>query len=78
MLYFFAISDERRPINRDRRRTGNYSYYLKMKQWDTEQFFKYTRMTIPVFEKLILKIAPKIQHQYRSDDIYPKALVCLP
>nr|CAI5854602.1 unnamed protein product [Callosobruchus analis] len=60
---------ERRPINRDRRRTGNYSYYLKMKQWDTEQFFKYTRMTIPVFEKLLLKIAPKIQHQYRSDGI---------
>nr|CAI5866062.1 unnamed protein product [Callosobruchus analis] len=60
---------KRRPINRDRRRTGNYSYYLKIKQWDTEQFFKYTRMTIPVFEKLLLKIAPKIQHQYRSDGI---------
>nr|CAI5852868.1 unnamed protein product [Callosobruchus analis] len=43
-----------------------------MKQWDTEQFFKYTRMTLPVFEKLLSKIAPQIQHQYRSDGISPE------
>ncbi|VEN48424.1 unnamed protein product [Callosobruchus maculatus] len=63
---------KRRPINRDRRRTGNYSYYLNMKQWDTDQFFKYTRMTIPVFDKLLAKIRTKIQRQYRSDGISPE------
>ncbi|VEN34117.1 unnamed protein product [Callosobruchus maculatus] len=63
---------KRRPINRDKRRTGHYSYYLKMEQWDTDQFFKYTRMTIPVFEKLLSKIRSKIQRQYRSDGISPE------
>nr|CAH7749890.1 unnamed protein product [Callosobruchus chinensis] len=58
-----------RPINRTRRATGNYSYYQKMKSWDPEQFFKYTRMTIPVFENLLKKIKPRIRKQYRSDSI---------
>nr|CAI5864399.1 unnamed protein product [Callosobruchus analis] len=68
----YLAKERARRFERDRRRTGNYSYYLKMKHWDTDQFFKYTRMTTPVFEKLLSKITPKIQHQFRSGGIFPE------
>lgn len=43
-----------------------------MKTWDPEQFFKYTRMSIPVFEKLLSKVRNMIEKQYRSDGIAPE------
>lgn len=58
-----------RPINRERRQFGNFQYYKKMKQWDSEQFFKFTRMTRPVFEMLLGKVKPIISKQKRSDGI---------
>lgn len=61
-----------RPINRARRTSGNFNYYKKMKSWDPEQFFKYTRMTVPVFEKLLTKVRAKIGKQFRSDGISPE------
>lgn len=61
-----------RPINRARRTFGNFNYYRKMKSWDDEQFFKYTRMTVPVLEKLLNKVKTKISKQYRSDGITPE------
>ncbi|KAJ8913882.1 hypothetical protein NQ315_005679 [Exocentrus adspersus] len=39
-----------------------------MKSCDAEQSFKYTRMTVPIFKKLVNKI-PKISKQRRSDGI---------
>lgn len=58
-----------RPINRTRRQGEAYQYYEKMKSWNPEQFFMYTRMTVPMFEKLLKKIKPKISRQKRSDGI---------
>lgn len=58
-----------RPINRFRRISGNYQYYEKMKSWDAPQLFKYTRMTLPVFKKLLHLIKHKINKQIRSDGI---------
>ena len=58
-----------RPINRKRRLSGNFQYYINMKVWDLDQFFKYTRMTPPVFEKLLTWVKPHIQKEHRSDDI---------
>nr|CAI5859287.1 unnamed protein product [Callosobruchus analis] len=40
-----------------------------MKSWDTQQFFKYTRMNVQVFEKLLVKIKESIAKQTRSDGI---------
>ncbi|KAJ8914187.1 hypothetical protein NQ315_015960 [Exocentrus adspersus] len=57
-----------RPINRARRQKGGFQYFKKMKSCDAEQFFKYTRMTVPIFQKLVNKI-PKISKQRRSDGI---------
>nr|CAI5866080.1 unnamed protein product [Callosobruchus analis] len=34
-------------------------------------------MTLPVFEKLLSKIAPQIQHQYRSDGISPEEILVI-
>nr|CAI5848937.1 unnamed protein product [Callosobruchus analis] len=58
-----------RPINRARHEEGGFQYYLKMKSWDTQQFFKYTRMNVQVFEKLLVKIKESIAKQTRSDGI---------
>lgn len=33
---------------------------------DEEQFFKYTRMTIPVFQELLSKLKPRIAKGKRS------------
>lgn len=59
-----------RPINRGRStRDAGLGYYKKMKTWDLPQFFKYTRMTVPVFEKLLSKIKSQITKQKRQDGI---------
>jgi uncharacterized Fe-S cluster-containing radical SAM superfamily protein len=58
-----------RPINRERRKLGNFQCYIKMKSWDREQFFKYTRMTTHVFEMLLKKVKPIIEKNKRSDGI---------
>ncbi|CAH1372814.1 unnamed protein product [Tenebrio molitor] len=58
-----------RPINRQRRTQGSYNYFLKMKAADPEQFFKYTRMTVPVFEHLLSLVSQKISRGKRSDGI---------
>ncbi|XP_030767516.1 protein ALP1-like [Sitophilus oryzae] len=43
-----------------------------MKSWDKDQFFKYTRMTVAAFEKLLQKIEHHIERQVRSDGISPE------
>lgn len=58
-----------RPLNRARRQKGGFQYFKKMKACDSEQFFKYTRMTVPIFNKLLDKISQKISKQKRSDGI---------
>lgn len=58
-----------RPINRARNSKSNFQYYRKMKTWDQEQFFKFTRMTIPVFQKLLNKVTLRLSKQIRSDGI---------
>ncbi|KAL1516087.1 hypothetical protein ABEB36_000011 [Hypothenemus hampei] len=61
-----------RPINRNRRKTGNYRYYKDMKLKDSSQFFKYTCMTVSMFDKLLKKVSSKITKQTRSDGICPE------
>ncbi|KAB0790682.1 hypothetical protein PPYR_14874 [Photinus pyralis] len=61
-----------RPINRDRKLTGNYRYYQKLKNLDSPQFFKYTRMSLPIFQKLLDMIKLDLQKQRRRDTISPE------
>ncbi|XP_030749395.1 protein ALP1-like [Sitophilus oryzae] len=73
-MYNFTVQSRRRrirqyktrPINRGRR---GFNYYDQMKLGDPQQFFKYTRMNVAVFEKLLTKVAPVIRRQNRSDGI---------
>lgn len=58
-----------RPINRARRARGTFHYYKKMKMWDPQQFFKFTRMTVPIFEELLQKVKPHIQRAPRKDGV---------
>lgn len=58
-----------RPINRQRSDKGPVHYYTKIKSLDPAQFFKLTRMTNAVFEKLHLKVASFIKKQKRTDGI---------
>lgn len=48
---------------------GNFQYYKKMKSLDAEQFFKASRMTIPLFDELLEKVKPRISRQPRLDGI---------
>jgi len=61
-----------RPINRQRMVGGSFYYYQKMKKLDEPQFFKYTRMTHSVFQKLLTKVGPFIKKQKRKDGISPE------
>lgn len=58
-----------RPTNRQRSDKESLHYHTKIKSLDSEEFFKLTRMTLPVFEKLHLKVAPAIKKQRRTDGI---------
>lgn len=58
-----------RPTNRQRSNKGPVSCYAKIKSLDQGQFFKLTRMTVAVFEKLHLKLASVIKKQNRTDGI---------
>lgn len=58
-----------RPINKARKQSGGYQYYKKMRTWDEEQYFKYTRMNKSSFNKLLSFTKPHITKQYRSDGI---------
>jgi uncharacterized Fe-S cluster-containing radical SAM superfamily protein len=40
-----------------------------MKSWDREQFFKYTRMTIHVFQMVLKTVKPIIEKNKRSDGV---------
>lgn len=61
-----------RPINRARISKSQYDYFKKMTTWDEEQFFKYTRMTIAAFNKLLNLIRPFISKERRRDGIFPE------
>lgn len=51
-----------RPINRQRKQHGFFkSYFLPMKSNDREQFFKYTRMSVASFNKLLEMVTPLIR-----------------
>ncbi|XP_050505859.1 uncharacterized protein LOC126884104 [Diabrotica virgifera virgifera] len=58
-----------RPINRNRKMKNAYNYFLNMKRADEEQFFKYTRMTVPVFNELLSLVKRKISKRKIKDGI---------
>lgn len=58
-----------RPINRSRRLKGGFNYYKNMKALDADQFFKFTRMNVPVFQQLLKIVKPRIAKNERSDGI---------
>lgn len=58
-----------RPINRRRRESNHFNYYLQLKQNDPDQFWKYTRMTRDSFTKLLSMVSPLIRTQKRKDGI---------
>ena len=44
-----------------------------MKESDEEQFFKFTRMTVNQFNKLLGIVSPYLERKWvRSDQIYPE------
>lgn len=48
-----------RLINRQRKTKGFYkTYFLPMKSNDAKQFFKYTRLSVESFNKLLLMVTP--------------------
>ncbi|KAL1489235.1 hypothetical protein ABEB36_014168 [Hypothenemus hampei] len=61
-----------RPMNRRRKILGGYQYYKNIKSWDSQQFFKYTRLNKAAFQKLLNFIRPEIKIQPRSDGILPE------
>lgn len=62
-----------RPINRQRSVHGFYkTYFLEMKKKDAEQFFKYTRMTVSVFENLLNLVTPYISKQNLNNALSPE------
>lgn len=42
-----------RKVNRNRETYGFYVQFKKIKEFDSEAFFKYTRMTVPIFNMLV-------------------------
>lgn len=58
-----------RPINRNRKVENVYNYFLKMKTADPDQFFKYTRMTVPVFNELLGLVKNRISKRRIKDGI---------
>lgn len=62
-----------RPIYRDRKRKGFFAAtFLPMKRLDHEQFFKYTRMTVPLFDNLLRLVSPHIKRRNISDGVSPE------
>ncbi|KAJ8909355.1 hypothetical protein NQ315_000444 [Exocentrus adspersus] len=58
-----------RVINRNRKQQGFYNtMFLPMKRNDPSQFFKYTRMSVPAFDKLLHMIEPKIINNKQLPD----------
>lgn len=68
-----------RPINRRRNIYGFYkAYFLPMKNNDPEQFFKYTRMNVAVFNKLLTMVTPQLkQLRKMQDSICPEERLAL-
>ncbi|KAK4882659.1 hypothetical protein RN001_005978 [Aquatica leii] len=59
-----------RIINRNRGTLGFYAAtFLKMKEVDSEQFFKYTRMDVETFNKLLGLVSPMLQKKRLPDSI---------
>ncbi|KAJ8910741.1 hypothetical protein NQ315_010992, partial [Exocentrus adspersus] len=59
-----------RPINKRRNTHGFFkAYFLPMKEGDAEQFFKYTRMSVPTFNKLLKLVTPYLLERKLPDTI---------
>lgn len=51
-----------RPQNKERRQLGHFYKLIQiMKNKDPGQFYKYTRMTIPIFSKLLSLVSPYLE-----------------
>lgn len=51
-----------RPQNKERTQLGHFYKLIQiMKNKDPDQFYKYTRMTIPVFNKLLRLVSPYLE-----------------
>lgn len=62
-----------RPINRRRNTHGFFhAYFLPMKEGDPQQFFKYTRMSVPTFNKLLKLVTPYLLRKKLPDNISPE------
>lgn len=67
-----------RPMNRKR---NEHSVFIKIVEFaekhDTEQFFKYTRMTPELFHKLLDLVGPFLQKDKTKNPISPKQRLAL-
>lgn len=62
-----------RLINRQRKTKGFYkTYFLPMKSNDAKQFFKYTRLSVESFNKLLLMVTPFLKKKSLPDGIGPE------
>ena len=59
-----------RPINRNRKTHGFFqTYFIPMKIKDEQQFFKYTRLSVCSFKKLLDMVNPHLQKRKLPDSI---------
>lgn len=61
-----------RPINLNRQNFSQFKYFQRMKSSDPEQFFKYTRMSVPQFDNLLEMVTPVIRRRKISLGITPE------
>ncbi|XP_044254905.1 uncharacterized protein LOC123005289 [Tribolium madens] len=67
-----------RPIYTTRRKNGFYrASFLPMKKQDSEQFFKYTRMTVQVFDHFCQQLKEKLVKRRISDGICPEEKIAI-
>lgn len=70
------------PINRERKKLGEYHHLFKTLRQHKDRFFEYTRMSISSFDLLLLSIEDKLQnkihiHPNRSINAEEKLVVTL-
>lgn len=61
-----------RPVNRDREKKGEFRrIMLELKLCDEEWFFRYTRMTVQLFEELVILVGPSLKKNSIKKPICP-------
>lgn len=69
-----------RPMNRSKDREGFYATLIRdmrEKEWDEEQFFKYTRMTKKQFSYLLELVGPSLRKNIKKRHICPEERLIL-